>query len=259
MADKIFQYHQNLYILDNSVAYRREVVRYLNLIRTTYSGRTLLKFIYSRGRRLLILPYVPTQNDPVNAYAQPDDILAATTKDFPMTTTFQIPGFGSLLLPTKWIGTGEGSTVTLKYHPATFRQYVANKHRMDPGVGPGEVLFHEMLHAMRMIHGKFLRTFVTEDAGMDDFEEFCAILAANIYRSERGFQQLRTNHHGFKPLGKNLSDSAGYYSYFSDEIDLWFSSQREFCLELAASRAKFNPLRLGAVALGLPVTTPMAL
>ena len=258
-ADKLFRYHQNLYVLDNQRAYRQEVVRYLNLIAGTYSGRTLLNSIYARGRRLVIVPYVPTAKDPINAYAQFDNVLDATTKDFPVMGTIQVPGYGSIPVPTQWIGSGAGSTVTLKYHPAVFRQYVANKHRIDPGAGPGEILFHEMVHAMRMIHGKFLRTAVTEDAGMDDFEEFCAILAANIYRSERGFSQLRTNHHDFKALGKDLSKPQAYYSYFMDEIDLWFTSQKAFCLELAASNAPFNPLKYAAAALGMPVRTSMAL
>jgi hypothetical protein len=115
-----------------------------------------------------------------------------------------------------------------------------------------------MVHAMRMIHGKFLRTNVTEDAHMDDFEEFCAILAANMYRSERGFHLMRANHQGSQALSKDLSDPAHYAQFFNDEIEKWFESQRDFCLELASSPARFNPIKYVAYGLDLAVVTPMA-
>ena len=98
MAKTVFQYHQNIYILEDPVAYRKEVVNYLDLIRTTYTGRTLLKYIYSRGRRLLILPYVPakeTKFGPVNAYATPDTTLDAYAKNFPVNGTMNIPSTGA--------------------------------------------------------------------------------------------------------------------------------------------------------------------
>ena len=39
MAPVPFNYIDNIFIHDNPVAYRREVVRYLDLIRTTGAGR----------------------------------------------------------------------------------------------------------------------------------------------------------------------------------------------------------------------------
>ena len=48
MASAPFNYFSNIFIHDNPVAYRREVARYLDLIRTTESGRTLIKFIKMR-------------------------------------------------------------------------------------------------------------------------------------------------------------------------------------------------------------------
>jgi hypothetical protein len=147
----------------------------------------------------------------------------------------------------------------LKYHPAIFRQLAKNRGYIAPGDGPGEVLFHELVHAMRMLHGKFLRTTVTEDLHMDDFEEFCAILASNIYRSERGFTHMRTDHWDAAVPGLKVNDSQSYASVFQDEIEKWFSNHQSFCLELASTTAKFNPLKLVAAGMGLPVKTPMAL
>src|SRR4051812_7900929 len=97
MAKTIFQYQRNIFILEDPLAYRKEVVRYLDLINTTYTGRTLMKYIFSRGRRLLIVPYLPANEvkfGPVNAYASPDNALDAYQKNFPVNGTMNIPGYG---------------------------------------------------------------------------------------------------------------------------------------------------------------------
>jgi hypothetical protein len=52
---------------------------------------------------------------------------------------------------------------------------IKRKGRIDPGDGPGEVLFHEMVHAMRRMLAKRTSETVREDLRMDDFEEFCSI------------------------------------------------------------------------------------
>jgi hypothetical protein len=67
MASAPFNYFSNIFIHNNPVTYRREVARYLDLIRTTESGRTLIKFIKMTARRLLIKPYHPTRDRPVDA------------------------------------------------------------------------------------------------------------------------------------------------------------------------------------------------
>ena len=38
------------------------------------------------------------------------------------------------------------------------------------------------------------RDKVPDDPDMDSIEEYFAILAANVYRSERGFTKMRANH-----------------------------------------------------------------
>jgi hypothetical protein len=101
-----------------------------------------------------------------------------------------------LMVPTGSVGVGGGSPVTIEYHPANYRELNKRKRRTDPGYGPGEVLFHEMVHAMRRMLAKRTSDTVYEDLRMDDFEEFCSILAANIYRQERGFTSLRKDHWG---------------------------------------------------------------
>lgn len=201
----------------------------------------------------------------MNAFSAADTYLDSLRKDEPYGGYYTIPiaGFGPLPIPHVWKGTGAGSPVTLKFHPATFRQYNTNAGYIKPGSGPGEVLYHEMVHALQQMEGKFSNSAVA-DPHMDNFGEFCAIVAANIYRSERGFTSLRADHHGFSKLGKNatgqdLSNPATFASVFSEPFGKWFGLQQAFCLDLASSTARFNPLKYAATALGHRVATPMAL
>lgn len=259
-ARGVFQYRQNIHVLEDPVAYRKEVVRYLDLVQTTYAGRTLITHINQRGRHLLIIPYVPANEPeagPVNAYPHADSYEASFPSGWPLMNTVNLPGVGDIQLPT--VGTGAGSAVTLKYHPATYRQLIANQRRMNPGDGPGEVLFHEMVHVLQMMTGTRNTAAVPEEPGMGSFEEFCSILAANMYRSERGFKQLRKNHDWHKPLESNLADSQAYAAFFSTQIEKWINLQMAFCLDLAASPAKFNPLKFVAAGMGLSVRTLMQL
>jgi len=47
MAPASKRYLGNIWVLETSVAYQREVARYLDLIRTTNAGNTLFKYITS--------------------------------------------------------------------------------------------------------------------------------------------------------------------------------------------------------------------
>jgi hypothetical protein len=124
-------------------------------------------------------------------------------------------------------------------------------HWIPPGSGPGEMLCHELVHAMRQMLGLYLRTPVPENPNMENFEEFCAIAAGNnLYRSERGFRTLRDSHMGFHAL-KDLNDPDNYYDYYKDEFKAWFDNQRSYCMNLARSQAPFNPFKSAAIDLHL--------
>jgi hypothetical protein len=165
------------------------------------------------------------------------------------------------LVPTNETGTGEGADVQLDYHPAAFRQLVKTTGTIGVGFGPGEALFHELVHALRAMTGVELAENVIERWDMDGFEEFCSIVAANIYRSARGFRQLRFDHRigpatspwrDNTPLSAELADSRRYYERFKPQIVKWFANQRDFCAALASSRAPFNPMAVAADDLGVP-------
>jgi hypothetical protein len=176
-----------------------------------------------------------------------------------------VPSAGetTIMLPTGSVGTGAGTMVRLFFHPANAQQVIVNKGgKIDPGDGAGEKLFHEMVHALRMLEGIFsgatIAEGLTDGIHMDDEEEFCAIAAQNVYRSERGFKQLRKDHHGHNKLGSALEDSESYYEEFKDSFEDWYSTQKLFCLEMANVKTKFNPFVVLAYAHGLKPVTPMA-
>jgi hypothetical protein len=168
----------------------------------------------------------------------------------------------TFMVPTNDVGTGLGADVELNYHPAAFRQMIKNTGRVGIGFGPGEYLYHELVHALRTMAGLYLDENVPERLDMDNFEEFCAILAANIYRSARGFTRLRLDHHvanektpwtGATELPPALSDPRRYFEHFKPQIVKWFNNQRPFCVALAESCAPFNPMAIAAGDLGIPV------
>jgi len=253
MAPVMFRYLQNIWILETSVAYRREVARYLDLMRTTRSGRILCNYINSRSTWMLIMPFQPTAKEPVNAYAQPVNDADSAPQYYLMLQDLVLPNKMVIKVPSAaGLGTGRGSSVWVAYHPATWRQLIKNAHMIPAGAGPAQVLLHEMTHGMREMYGMLrLSDAVPENARMDDIEEFYAILAANIYGSERGMTSMRADHWGHARLNARLSDPAVYYQTYKKEIDTWFREQQAYCLDMARIRTKFNPLREAAVALRL--------
>jgi hypothetical protein len=114
---------------------------------------------------------------------------------------------------------------------------------MHPGWGPDEVLFHELVHAARI---------VGFDDGPLDEEEFFAVLITNIYMSEKGksYTDLRYRYSAF---------SRGFYPY--EILPMVYLLQKDkdkdhyelidkFCKQhpnmapmIAKASAGFNPIR----------------
>jgi hypothetical protein len=263
MVAKVVKYQNRLFILEETVAYRREVEKVLARMKTTDSGTYLIGLLAEHKHWTLIIPFKPTKQDPVNAsaswstdagFSDSQDLGALWWNDVTVAGfTFKIPVY---------MGTGKGTTVYIRYHPASWHETNKREKRIAPGNGAGEVLFHEMVHAYRILEGKMRLADVVEDnPHMDNVEELYAIMAANVYRSQRGFKLMRADHHGSSALTPGLATSEGYYEEFKKDIDKWFTSQRTFCLAMAKFGAKFNPFRVAAIKLGLMKgsLTPMTL
>jgi hypothetical protein len=239
------------------VPYRNEVLRYLDLINTTFVGKTLYAFLLKRLRRVSIIPYRPAQINSSTSPETPEGLIGGT--DPGSSVSVPVTFFGVPIMMVTVPGSGGGANSIVRYNPATWRQMEVNFKRTLPGAGPGEMLFHELIHSMQASHGKTRFDPVPENTDMESFNEFCAVAAANVYRSERGFRELRSNHLDFEG---ERTDSDEYYEFYKAPIQKWFGLQREFCIELARSPARFNPFRSAADDLGIavpPIPTPMAL
>ena len=251
MAAKIIKYRGNIYILEASVAYRRELERVLALVSSTQAGQTLFRHINAKPNYMLLQPYDPKkEDDPVNAYELPRSEADGAPAGYVVDSTeINLPFGAKFNFPTS-IGTGKGTIVDVHYHPATWREVNKRAGHIAPGDGPGEVLFHEMTHGLRELAGQMkYKDQVAGEVQMDSVEEFYSIMAANVYRSERGFKLLRADHWGSKKITGNLVYQSAYYEHYQQYIDKWFNEQRAFCLDMARVPAKFNPFREAAVAL----------
>jgi hypothetical protein len=117
--------------------------------------------------------------------------------------------------------------------------------RLSPGWGPDEVLFHEMVHAMRILGN---------DDGPLKEEEFFAVLVANIYISEKGksFEHLR---YRYEALSRHMTEAEiepfiFLLQYDEQKKEDHFSLIEKFCKQhptiapmIAKAPAKFNPIR----------------
>jgi hypothetical protein len=157
-------------------------------------------------------------------------------------------------------GTGEGINTEISFNPDALDKLYAQCSKIPPYLEPPEVLFHELVHGLRVISGVVIADNVPEEWHMDNSEEFCAILATNIFRSSRRSNGLRYEHHfqderdqckGYASLPADLSDSGAYYVKFKPHIVKWFSTQRDFCIALAKVEANFNPMATAAKDLGV--------
>lgn len=112
-------------------------------------------------------------------------------------------------------------------------------------LGAGEVLLHELVHAVRGLVGK-ADANPTGDA-YKDLEEFYAIVVSNIYRSELGKIGLRGGHGG-ESLPANQRDNAAVFLNTGQNRKRLERLQREmpeFFRDVgAAVMAKWNPIRL---------------
>src|SRR5882757_551718 len=147
-------------------------------------------------------------------------------------------------------GTGAGANVVLYYSVRTWTDtYFPDDTTGAVGFQPDEVLFHELVHATRMIRGK--ETFVTVEGrpNFGNIEEYFATVIANIYLSEKGKEaRLR----GVYAPSSAMKDPDGFYdnndglSMPPDRLmDTFQRTQGQFYHDLAhlPTPPWFNPVR----------------
>jgi hypothetical protein len=126
--------------------------------------------------------------------------------------------------------------------------------RQNPGDFPGglpdEVLLHELIHAYRRIHGRSqtARDIIIPDFYYETYDEFVAILLANIYRSAKGRHNLRKDHLKWRPLPIWLHDNEQFLSLISKhEALIRYLAHEEaktgLLRDVRHDTGRFNPVR----------------
>jgi hypothetical protein len=205
------------------------VVRVLDILGKTRTGWALLVEIFYLPKCMMtIRPYHPDPKWGVcNALTKAENRSDATMKD---TSVPGQPGAS---------GTGVGSNTEITYDPDTFTPPSACVS--GPGATADEILLHEMIHGVRQMMGRSVNETISGNPGMDNYEEFLAILVSNIFRSERGTSQLRMDHHGFAPLSGPTVDPAVFASTYDRYLSYFDVEQPRFCKNLRTIKASFNP------------------
>ncbi len=114
---------------------------------------------------------------------------------------------------------------------------------------PEVILFHELVHAFRMISQSLRRNYTHAQmtGGLyryTDLEEFVAVLSENVLRSERG-NPLRADHHTTNVLSPQLSDSFGFFASSAQTfrfVERFCKENPGFTKALSQVRSRFNPL-----------------
>jgi hypothetical protein len=136
-------------------------------------------------------------------------------------------------------GTGKGSDSAVYFTSQDHLNTLAL-----PGGRPDEVLLHELVHALRSSMALTLCVSPSNIIEYDTVEEFYAILIANIYRSENGYRDLRSNHSGVKTaLAPPLTDEAVFYRMYQGYVDTLVQQMPSLCCGIGMVMSKFNPIR----------------
>lgn len=219
------------------VNYESAVIGTLTRLISKFSGWAVIVEIFRTNKKMYVRPFHPTPADQYNAYAQPTDWAAATLKD-----TAVRDNQGNLPPPgaPRITGTGWGSDTIINFSPSTFAP--GSGAPIGPGTSPDEILLHEMVHGLRQMRGRMVREPITSNPGMDNYEEFVAILISNIFRSECGIPSMRADHHGFAPLTGPTTDPAIFKSTYQQWLSYIDVEQPSLCQHLRQARVAFNPL-----------------
>jgi hypothetical protein len=144
----------------------------------------------------------------------------------------------------------------IRFSPATFTFSITlfgytfrDPRQLYPGMAVDEVLLHEMVHAVNALGpGMNLHKPKGKMAVYDTYDDFYAIMATNIYESEKGKSpsSLRDTH-ALTVQGMQDWEAISEIFLFMDGHFQWvkkFCEQNNhFAHMLARSQARFNPLR----------------
>lgn len=161
------------------------------------SGAALLHHIIDSGKKLWIRPYtIYGTDDKPNAETiamskagELGDIGAATE-----ATSVGMPIYNDGVV-IEGSGLGLGTDTIIQFSPMVFT--VEEQKKEGIGSEPDEVLFHEMVHATRMMHG--VSYLIPVNHGYTDEEEYLGVVLTNVYLSEKRKTVFRGGHKDGSP------------------------------------------------------------
>ena len=138
-----------------------------------------------------------------------------------------------------------GSDVHIFYDPAIFNgnaQYVHFR--------PDDVLFHELVHALRIMRGLIDTTTMI---GWDNKEDFFAITLTNIYLSMNNRNaDLRGSHSPvwqglpWDSLNNRTQTDLTFYLLYGNILDDISKAMPDLCLPIVSIPCQWNPIHAGA-------------
>jgi hypothetical protein len=198
----------------------------LNQIRRTNTGTMLLRAILAAGPWVRIVPLRPVVGFSRDCNADTTDLTSASTPGARIQAEIRFSPHRSL--------------------PGSF----CSLHDGNSGTLPHEKLFHELVHALRILTKKRHKEPVGQGLlRYDNNEEFYAVLVTNIFMSDpsnglkSGLRQGHTSPH--EPLDKALASSFDFFRSGKRAYPLvaqFFRDHPFFAHQLACSMAVFNPL-----------------
>jgi hypothetical protein len=159
-----------------------DITGILDNIKIRVVGSALMQPMCALNKTLFIRPYYVDAKYGLNATT---NVLGDTLE----STSTGMPNFrpdGSL---DKGSGLGNGTGAWIEVSPEV---WTGVRGKGGPGLEPDEVVYHEMVHAFRMMTGTIYRMPVNQ--GYENEEEFLAIVLTNIYMSEKKAPALRARH-----------------------------------------------------------------
>lgn len=200
-----------------------------------YSGVALLDEISMSGKKIHIKPYDNFKKKAFSATERATDRKAGRLKDAPIDEDD----------PSKGTGTGTGSDSVVGYTAHLFGPN-GTSGITGPGSSQAEALYHELVHATRVMRGASHMTKVNH--GYHNEEEFLGVVITNIFSSESSLP-LRSSHEEFATLQrpeKFLDNVQGTNLSPNTLLKRFYRGQRDFYKALAnipKAYANFNPVR----------------
>jgi hypothetical protein len=119
-------------------------------------------------------------------------------------------------------------------------------HLAQPAGSAAEVLFHELIHAFRLVSGKFVNARIPKLPAYDEEDDFYAVVITNIFISETDPNRpLRESHQGHEPLPVYRATDEGFLTIDAnwEYVTKFIHDHPEVSKQLRDVPSAFNPVR----------------